>query len=73
MALLSHVPLLGIPAPPLGPRFFQLIHEHLARRIPELIGRPTQSGCCSAEAHKIRVAHLMEAGAHCFELERLEL
>ena len=61
-----------MPAPPLRGRFFELDHEHPARRMPGLRCWPAQTCRGSAEVQKIRVAHLEEPGAHAFELEWLE-
>src|ERR1700733_9880130 len=61
-----------MPAPPFNARLIELVHEHLARPMPELILGPAQARCGATEAQKIRVAHLAERGAHCFESEWLE-
>jgi hypothetical protein len=61
-----------MPAPPFRARFLQLVHEHLARRMPELIARSAQTRRSATEAQKIRVAHFLESGARSVELECLE-
>jgi hypothetical protein len=59
-----------MPSPPLSARLVELVHEYLARRMPELITRPAQTSGGAAEAHKIRVAHLAEGGARFLESGR---
>jgi hypothetical protein len=64
--------ILRMPPPPLRASLVELVHEHLAWRMPELVTRSAQTRRGPAEAQKIRVAHLAKPGAHIVELERLE-
>jgi hypothetical protein len=59
-------------APPFRARFLELIHEQLARWMPELLFQPTKARSRAAVPQKIRVAHLAEPGAHVVELEWLD-
>jgi hypothetical protein len=49
-----------------------LIHEHLARRMPELVTWTAQTRRGTAEAQKICVVHFAEPAAHVFKSEWLE-